>query len=140
MSFIGPKNLTSINAHLREVFSSHRTCPSGNCSITLVSDLSQLPLVKYIPMYVGALHGNILWRSFTTFVTLSIVFRQQGDNPVQVAFRSLLLNLRNATPTIADWNLLMSRKYSSLSQHENHTFEHSTHLLSTKNYATFHNK
>ena len=91
-------------------------------------------------MYVGASHGNILWRSFTTFVTLSTVFCQQGDNPAQAAFQSLLLNLRNATPTVAGWNLLMSRTSSSLSQHENHTFEHSTHLLSTNNYVAFHNK
>ena len=91
-------------------------------------------------MYVGASRGNTLWRTFDTFITLSMVFCQQGDDPSQIHFRQLLLNLRNATPTIADWTLLMSRTSSSLSQTENRVFDQSTHLFSTNNSVALHNK
>ena len=81
MSFIGPNLLSNIDSRLREAFPSHRTSPFGGRSIILVCDLGQLPPVKDIPMYVGASCGNTLWRTFDTFITLSMVFRQQGDAP-----------------------------------------------------------
>ena len=102
MSFIGPKMLTQIDASLHQAFPSKSTSPFGGCSIILLGDFRQLPLVKYIPMYVGSSVGTALWHTFDTFTTLETIFRQQGNSPSQTAFRQLFLNLRNETPTVED--------------------------------------
>ena len=109
MSFIGPKFLSQIDDRLREAFPSNRNNPIGGRSIILVGDLGQLPPVKDTPMYVRTSHGTALWQSFNTVVTLATVFWQQGTSPAQISFRENLSNLRNAIPTITDWNLLMTR-------------------------------
>lgn len=68
----------------------------------LFGDLGKLPPVKDIPMYASTSHGGILWRSFTTIITLNKIFCQIGDDPTKISFRALLSNLRNAEPTIVD--------------------------------------
>ena len=88
----------------------------GGCSIILVGDLAQLPPVMYIPLYAGSSHGTALWCNFNTIVTLSTVFRQQGNDPSQVTFKNLLTNIRNATTTIEDWKILVSMTDSFLSK------------------------
>lgn len=75
MRFIGPKLLSCIDDHLRQVFPSYQNVPFGNQYIILVGDLSQLPPVKDIPMYVDTSHENALWRKFDTVITLSTIFR-----------------------------------------------------------------
>ena len=74
----------------------------GGCSIIHVGNFGQLPPIKDIPMYAVSSIGTTLWRTFDTFIMLETIFRQQGNNPSQTAFRQLLLNLRNATPTVED--------------------------------------
>ena len=102
MSFIGPKMLTQIDACLRQAFPSHCTIPFGGCSIILLGDFRKFPPVKEIPMYAGSYIGTSLWHTFHTFITLEMIFRQQGNSPSQTAFLQLLLNLRNATPIVED--------------------------------------
>ena len=104
MSIIGPKILTRIDARLWEAFPSQCAIPFSGCSMILLSEFGQFPPVKDIPLYAGASHGNALWLTFNTFVTLSTIFRQHRDSPSQIAFHQLLLNLRNATPTLEYWH------------------------------------
>jgi len=75
MSFTGPTMLSQIDARLQQAFPSHSNSPFGGRSIILVGNVRQLPPVKDNPMYVGMSHGNALWRSFDTIVTLGTVFR-----------------------------------------------------------------
>ena len=140
MSFFGPKLLSHIDEHLWEASPTSQSIPFGNQSIILVGNLSQLPPVKDVPMYIGTSHGNALWCSFDTIVTLSTIFHQSGDNLSQIAFRQLLTNIRNAHPTIEDWNLLMSRTNSSISHSEQSSFEDAIHLYATNDYVMLHNK
>ena len=100
MRFIALKMLTQIDARLRQAFPSKSTSPFGGCSIILLGDFGQLLPIKDIPMYVGSSIGTAIWRTFDTFITLETIFRQQGNSPSETSFRQLLLNLRNATPTI----------------------------------------
>ena len=93
MRFIGPKMLTQIDACLRQAFPSNCIIPFCGCSIILVGDFGQLPPLKDIPTYAGSYIGTTLWRTFDTFIMLETIFRQQGNNPSQTAFRQLLLNL-----------------------------------------------
>ena len=106
----------------------------------LLGDFRQLPLVKDIPMYAVSSIGTALWRTFDTFITLETIFRQQGNSPSQTAFRKLLVNLQNATPTIEYWALLMTRTTSCLSYVENSSFEQSIHLYPTNISVALHNK
>ena len=76
--------------------------PFGGCSIILIGEFGQLSFVKDIPMYASSSVGTALWHTFDTFITLETIFQQQGNSPSQTAFRKLLLNLRNANPTIED--------------------------------------
>ncbi|XP_059064840.1 uncharacterized protein LOC131856900 [Cryptomeria japonica] len=140
MSFIGPRLIQRIDIRLREAFPAHNQLPFGGRSIILFGDLGQLPPVKDIPMYASTSYGGTLWRSFITIITLKKIFRQIGDQPAQIAFRALLSNLRNAEPTIADWQLLLSRANSTLSSAEQSLFLSSTHLFATNEMVSLHNK
>ena len=71
---------------------------------------------------------------------LKTIFQQQGNSPSQISFRQLLLNLQNATPTIEEWALLMTRTTSCLSHVENSSFEQSIHLYPTNSFVALHNK
>ena len=106
----------------------------------ILGDFGQLPPVKDIRIYAGSSLGTALWRTFDTFVTLKTIFRQQGDSPSQISFLQLLLNLRNETPTIEDWALLMTRTTSCLSNVENCSFQQSIHLYPTNSFVALHNK
>ena len=66
-------------------------------------------------MYACSSVGTTLWRTFDTFIMLETIFRQQGNSPSQTAFRKLLLNVQNGTPTVEDWELLMTITSSCLS-------------------------
>jgi len=140
MSFIGPKLLSHIDERLHEAFPHQRNTPFGGCSIILVGDLGQLPPVKDIPLYAGTSHGSALWNTFNTVITLDTTFRQQGDNITQVTFRNILQNIRDANPTIDDYNILMSRTNSFLSEEEICSFHDSMHLFPINAQTMVHNK
>jgi ATP-dependent DNA helicase PIF1 len=140
MSFIGPTLFSHIDKCLREAFPLHKNTPFGGFSIILIGDLDQFPPIKDIPLYASASHGSTLWCSFNTMITLQTIFCQQGDDPSQVTFRNILHNIRNAEPSLEDWNLLMSRTNSFLSQDELCTFHASMHLFATNKLATQHNQ
>ena len=107
MSFIGPKILSQIDDRLREVFPSYQNVPFTNQPFILVGKLGKLPLMKDISMYVDTSRDNALWHNLYMVITLSTIFHQQGTNPLQITFRQLLMNVKNETPIVEDWNLLM---------------------------------
>ena len=53
--------------------------------------------------------GRAAYQTFNQAVVLEQVIRQAGSNPEQVKFRDILLRLRDAKLTVADWNHLMTR-------------------------------
>ncbi|XP_057866341.2 uncharacterized protein LOC131073844 [Cryptomeria japonica] len=140
MSFIGHRLIQCIDMRLCEAFPTHNQIPFGGRSIILFGDLGQLPPVKDIPMYASNSYGGTLWQTFTTIITLDKIFRQIGEQPTQIAFHELLSDLRNATPTIEDWQLLMSRSSSSLTSVEQSVFLPSKHLFATNEMVSLHNK
>lgn len=128
MSFIKQKVFFFIDECLREAFPSKKNTRFRNHSIILVGDLGQLPTVEDFLLYVGKSHGNALYRSFNTFITLYTIFCQQGESRSQVSFHQLLPNLKSGMPTQEDWNLLISRKDTYLLHEEHQVFEYSMHL------------
>lgn len=79
----------------------------------LVGDLAQLPPVNDRPTYES--RRLLLWEEFKTVVTLSHIFRQDGQSNEKEIFCVLLSNIRDANPTIDDWMLLMSRSNANMS-------------------------
>jgi len=55
-------------------------------------------------MYFITPRYNSLWRNFDMIITLSTIFCHEETNPLQIAFRKLLTNLRNETPIVEDSN------------------------------------
>jgi hypothetical protein len=57
------------------------------------------------------------------------VFRQDGQSNEQKCFRHLLMNVRDAMPTIEDWKLLMTHTYTSLDASTKESFDKEIHLF-----------
>lgn len=106
----------------------------------LVRDLAQLPPIKDRVAYESKRCARILWEEFKTIVTLSCIFRQDGQSNEQEIFHLLLTNIRDANPTINDWMLLMSRSNGNMSIATNYEFENSVHLFSINDNVHSHNK
>ena len=140
MSFLGPRFFIQIDSRLREAFPEKSSVPFGGRSMILVGDLGKLPPVKDKPLYIGNTVGRVLWKYFRKVVTLDMIFHQQGTDPNQVKFKRLLTNIRNANPTVDDWNILMSRTYANMDGTESNTFSSEIHLFPTNNLVNVHNQ
>ncbi|XP_059070522.1 uncharacterized protein LOC131040138 [Cryptomeria japonica] len=140
MSFLGEMLLENIDSRLRQAFLENSHKSFGGISMILVGDLAQLPHVKDRAAYERKRHARILWEEFKTVVTLSCIFRQDGQSNEQEIFRLLLTNIRDANPTIDDWMLLMSRSNGNMSIETNNEFKNSVHLFSTNDNVHSHNK
>ena len=140
MSFIGRNLLTHIDARLRQAFPENANVPFGGRSIILVGDLGQLPPVMDKPAYACEGHAKELWNLFITVVTLDTIFRQDGQSNDQRRFRYLLMNVRDAIPTLEDWKLLMERTDTNMNGSTKELFDKSIHLFSTNDDVHNHNK
>ena len=52
-------------------------------------------------------HGHSLYRLFNTVVILDDIMRQAGSNPEAIAFRSLLMSMRDGKVPEEEWCLLL---------------------------------
>ena len=67
-----------------------------------------LSLIQTWRKLLPSLHSNDkLLETFQQAVVPDQVMRQAGQDPQQVQFRDILLRLRDAKVTVADWNCLM---------------------------------
>ncbi|CAB4027966.1 ATP-dependent DNA helicase PIF1-like [Paramuricea clavata] len=89
MSMIGHKMLSWLDNRLR-AGTGKEDIPFGGMSVILMGDFGQLPPVGDKPMYVS-----------------DQVMRQASENPEAVAFRALLMRMRNGEVTGEDWKLLL---------------------------------
>lgn len=119
---------------------------AGGISILTFGDFAQLPPVMDRPLYATKQHpnalvreGQALYQSFDWSITLDVVHRQSGDDPIQVAFRETLMNLRTYSITEDDYNILKSRIWMNLSQAERNEFSLAIHLLPTRADVQAHN-
>jgi hypothetical protein len=78
MSFTWPTLYVQIEIHLHEAFLENNNFPFGCSSIIFVGDLGQLSSIMDTHPYAGETLGKSLWNSFTTVVTLQIIFHQQS--------------------------------------------------------------
>ena len=99
----------------------------GNVSIILIGDPAQFPPVTDKPLYhskpgVIGEKGHLAYLMFDKVVKLTENQHVQGSNPNQVSFKLLLERLRDGDSTQEDWQQLLSRQPSTvtnLSEFEN---------------------
>ena len=117
MSMVGRKILGQVDRRLRQAFPhrGHVQEVFGGCSCLLFGDFGQLPPVMDLPLYTTdsrsdlSDQGRAAYHQFNQAVVLNQVMRQAGQDPEQVQFRDILLRLRDAKVTVADWKCLMTQ-------------------------------
>ena len=115
MSMVGRKTFGQVDKRLRQAFPHHSQEVFGGCSCLLFGDFGQLPPVMDLPLYTTdsrtelSDQGRAAYQTFQQAVVLDQVMRQAAQDTEQVKFRDILLRLRDAKVTVADWNHLMTR-------------------------------
>ena len=115
MSMVGRKIFGQVDRRVRQAFPHHSQEVFEGCSCLLFGDFGQLPPVMDLPLYTTdsrselSYQGRASYQTFQQAVVQDQVMRQAGQDPEQVKFRDILLRLRDAKVTVADWNHLMTR-------------------------------
>ena len=107
----------------------------------ILGDFAQLPPIGDTPLYSTrdstrktalTAEGKRVYNAFTQSITLSRVFRQEGDNPEQIRFRDALLRLRTYSTNVDDYELFKTRFWDNLSEDERQKAKLALHLLPTR--------
>ena len=132
---VGRKLFGQVDQCLCQAFPHRAQEVLGGCFCLLVGDFGQLPPVMDLPLYTSVSRsaisdlGRTTYQMYSTAVTLTQVMRQNGQDNDQVRFRELLLHLRDGSVTTADWELLMTRCLSHITNPDN--FKDALHLHPT---------
>ena len=143
MSMVGRKTLGQVDRRLRQAFPHHAQEVFGGCSCLLFGDFGQLPPVMDLPLYTIDSRtelsdlGRAAYQTFQQAVVLDQVMRQTGQDPQQVQFREILLRLRDAKVTVADWNCLMTQTPTQVQDLS--PFATALHLIPTVEAVVEHN-
>lgn len=139
MSLIGCSLLKKIDLRLRQITGCHNEAFGGKF-LFLFGDLKQLPPVKDRPLYgdgyntIYASPGQQLFRSIHASLILPTSHRQGAG---QQLFRDLLDRLAEGATTVADWELLKTRRLDRLVNASD--FIQSLRLFSTVNEVNNYN-
>ena len=137
---IGRKLLRCIDLRLRQAFPIKSVVPFGGISIYLMGDFCQLLPVLDKQMFDTKPDGKELsdtgrqsFKAFKKAVILTTVERVRGDDDAQRQFREMLLNIRNGTLTLKDYQLLMTRLKMTLPETDVQLFHDAPNLVADHN-------
>ena len=139
---VGRKLFGQVDSRLRQAFPHSANAALGGCSVILFGDFGQLPPVMDLPFYSPDVKtalsdlGRTAYLSFNRAIVLTQVMRQLGQDPEQVRFREIL-RLRDALVTVADWQHLMTRSITCISNIAG--FEDALYLYPTIDAVAEHN-
>ena len=150
-SMIGRVQLGRSDQRLHQAFPQKADEILGGLPALFFEDFAQLPPIGDVPLFSNKDYegtdrasllqqGKTVYNSLTKSVTLTQIFRQQGENPNQVKLRQALLNLRTYTTTEEDYQLFQSRMWNNLTAEERTSFKDALHLLPKKNSVADYNK
>ena len=114
MSMLGQRMMAWVDKRLRQA-TGQLDIPFGGVSVILFGDFAQLPPVGDRPLYSTAstsslaVHGHTMYRLFTTVVILTQALCKAGSDSDTLAFRNLLLRLRDGAVNHDDWRMLLQR-------------------------------
>ena len=101
------------NDFVRPSLIMHRKCLEDASAYSLknLANILQFKIYPCIPESITELRdqGRAAYQSFHQAFVLDQVMRQSGQDPQQVKFRDILLRLRDAKVTKADWECLMNQ-------------------------------
>ena len=143
MSMVGRKMFGQIDQCLHQAFPRYGNHVLGGRCCLLFGDFGQLPPVMDLPLYTSVSRsalsdlGRSAYQTFNRAVVLRQVMRQQGEDPEQVRFREILLRLRDARVTQADWEHLMTRRDAQVA--DMNSFADALHLLPKVTAVAEHN-
>ena len=142
MSMLGQRMMSWVDKRLRQA-TGHLEQPLGGFSVILIGDFGQLPPVGDRPLFAPspvnpqAQHGHTIYKLFKTVVILTQIQRQNGTSPAVVAFRELLLRLRDGKTNEDDWKLLLQRSPHTATNTSD--FSEAVHLFYDKSSVAQHN-
>lgn len=140
-SMVGRSQMGRVDRRLRQAYPQNSTEVLGGMPALFFGDFAQLPPIGDTPLYSTkpanfrsglTAEGRNVFEAFNQSVTLGTVFRQAGQDPMQVAFRDALLRLRTYSVTQDDYDLLSSRFWDNLSPEQRSEFTDVLHLLPTR--------
>ncbi|KAF3055703.1 ATP-dependent DNA helicase PIF1 [Daldinia childiae] len=144
-NMLGLQTFGWINRRLGEIFPHRRDEYFGGLNVIIIGDFFQLPPVLQKPLFAvgGTLKkdeivGRNAYQSFTHFVFLDTILRQQGEK--QAAFRQALQELRVAKTTTASWELLASRCAVKLPPEEVERFAKAPRIYPLKKQVNAYNQ
>jgi PIF1-like helicase len=150
-SMIGRVQLGRSDWRLRQAFPQKADETLGGLPALFFGDFAQLPPIGDTPLFSNKDYegtdrasllqqGKTVYNSLTKSVTLTQIFRQEGEDPDQVKLRQALLNLRTYTTTEEDYQFFQRRMWNNLTVEERTGFKDALHLLPTKNSVADYNK
>jgi len=139
-SMVGRAQMGRCDRRLRQAFPANSDEILGGLPAIILGDFAQLPPIGDSPLYStktsgkkAALtaEGQRVYNAFTQSITLSRIFRQEGDDPAQIRFRDALLQLRTYSTNDEDYELFQTRLWDKLNEDEKAKARDTLHLLPT---------
>jgi hypothetical protein len=140
-SMVGRAQMGRCDRRLRQAYPENAEEILGGLPALFFGDFAQLPPIGDTPLYSTKNSGRRLaltqegrrvFDSFEKSITLSRIFRQEGEDPDQVRFRDALLRLRIYSTTQEDYEFFSTRFWDNITVDERTQFANVLHLLPTR--------
>ncbi|KAF5344725.1 hypothetical protein D9758_015304 [Tetrapyrgos nigripes] len=128
-SMVGQRMFTKVDACLHQMWPQGASAIFGGFHLSIVSDFTQLPPVKDQPLFSSPQQDTALGQ--LSIVQFHKVYRQQGNDPLQVQFWQLLKNVSTVGFQLSDLEFLQTHYKPNLSPQQQEDFSDAVSLFTT---------